>query len=328
MSFGNNVVFYRKKFGITQEALAEKLDVTRQTVSRWETDNAFPDMEKLLVLCDLFGCDMETLVRGNAEEKSAKENKEDLVAYDRHMNAFTAQITAGVTLILAGVTLLVLLSAFGIREAFGAILFLSCVTVAVALFVAGGVAHGNFMRDNPRMRQYPQERVRAFRRKMPYLFSGATALILIGVIAVAAMTFDDGYAPVGFTRDRWEDLSASVLLLMVTVAVGIFVATGMQAGKYDIKEYNRDCVKNGFAEELSSGAGTDPALEKPKESRAKKGERISGAICGVIMLTATAIYLIIGFIRNLWHPGWVVFPVGGICCAIVSTIIGAIYGEK
>ena len=53
MSFGTNVLFYRKKFGITQEELAEKLDVTRQTVSRWETDSAFPDMEKLLALCTI-----------------------------------------------------------------------------------------------------------------------------------------------------------------------------------------------------------------------------------------------------------------------------------
>ena len=88
MSFGSNVLFYRKKYGITQETLAEKLEVTRQTISRWETDSAFPDMEKLLILCDLFRCDMETLVRGDASAKDAGEYKANLEAYDKHMNSF------------------------------------------------------------------------------------------------------------------------------------------------------------------------------------------------------------------------------------------------
>lgn len=328
MSFGSNVVFYRKKFGITQETLAERLDVTRQTVSRWETDSAFPDMEKLLILCDLFGCDMETLVRGDAEKKTINDNKEDLEAYDKHMNAFTAQITAGVTLILAGVTVSLLLSVLGALDAVCVIVILSCITVAVALFVAGGVAHANFMQDNPRMRQYPKERVQAFRRKLPYLFSGATALILIGVIVVVAANYREGYAPAGFTPEKWEDLSAVALLTLVTVAVGIFVAAGMQADKFNVKNYNRECRKEGCVEEDTDGAGTDLSSKTESENRAKKGERISGAICGTVMLTATAIYLIIGFIWNLWHPGWVVFPVGGIVCGIVSTIIRAIYGTK
>lgn len=40
------------------------------------------------------------------------------------------------------------------------------------------------------------------------------------------------------------------------------------------------------------------------------------------MLIATFIYLSLGFIWNLWHPGWVVFPLGGVLCAIATIIIG------
>ncbi len=69
MSFGQNVVYYRKELKITQEELAEKLCVSRQTVSRWENDSFFPDMDTLIKLCDLFECDMDTLVRGQAEKK-------------------------------------------------------------------------------------------------------------------------------------------------------------------------------------------------------------------------------------------------------------------
>ena len=69
MSFGENLIYYRKNLKITQEELAEKLFVSRQTVSRWETDSTFPDVEMLMNLCELFDCDLDTLVRGNAREK-------------------------------------------------------------------------------------------------------------------------------------------------------------------------------------------------------------------------------------------------------------------
>lgn len=68
MSFGENVGFYRHQLNITQEELAERLFVSRQTVSRWETDSALPDVETIIRLCDVFGCDMDTLVRGSASE--------------------------------------------------------------------------------------------------------------------------------------------------------------------------------------------------------------------------------------------------------------------
>ena len=64
MSFGENLQFYRKRRSITQEQLAEQLGVSRQTVSKWEADSSYPEMEKILQLCDMFGCSMDTLLRG------------------------------------------------------------------------------------------------------------------------------------------------------------------------------------------------------------------------------------------------------------------------
>ena len=45
---------------------------------------------------------------------------------------------------------------------------------------------------------------------------------------------------------------------------------------------------------------------------------LSSAICGAIMLTAVIAFLLMGFLGELWHIGWVVFPVGGILCGIIS----------
>ena len=64
MSFGNNLQFLRKMHNrITQEDLAEKLGVSRQTVSKWEQDQAYPEVEKMIELCQIFSCTMDQLIR-------------------------------------------------------------------------------------------------------------------------------------------------------------------------------------------------------------------------------------------------------------------------
>ncbi len=54
--------FYRQQGGLTQEQLAETLGVSRQSVSKWESGQSYPEMEKLLALCELFRCDLDTLL--------------------------------------------------------------------------------------------------------------------------------------------------------------------------------------------------------------------------------------------------------------------------
>ena len=74
MSFGTNIGYLRKKKGMTQEEFAERMYVSRQTVSRWETDSVYPDVETVIKLCEVLECDMETLVRGDASiEKTLDE---------------------------------------------------------------------------------------------------------------------------------------------------------------------------------------------------------------------------------------------------------------
>ena len=80
MSFGKNIVYYRKKQKITQEELAERLFVSRQTISRWENDSILPDVETVIKLCELFGCSMDTLVRGDAEAEEKEEIKIEIDA--------------------------------------------------------------------------------------------------------------------------------------------------------------------------------------------------------------------------------------------------------
>lgn len=64
MSLGQNLQFLRKMGNkMTQEELAEKLGVSRQTVSKWELDVVYPEINKLVELCNFFSCSMDELVR-------------------------------------------------------------------------------------------------------------------------------------------------------------------------------------------------------------------------------------------------------------------------
>lgn len=64
MRFGQNLQYFRKmRRGMTQEDLAERIGVSRQTISKWETGEAFPEIEKAMELCGIFSCTMDALFR-------------------------------------------------------------------------------------------------------------------------------------------------------------------------------------------------------------------------------------------------------------------------
>lgn len=71
MEFNNKLYELRKQKGFSQEELANRLNVSRQTVSKWEVGESTPDMEKLVAISDLFGISLDELVKGE-EDKSAE----------------------------------------------------------------------------------------------------------------------------------------------------------------------------------------------------------------------------------------------------------------
>ena len=82
MSLGERLLQYRKSINISQDQLAEKIGVTRQTISKWETDQSTPEFNKIEPLCKVFGITTDELIKGesiiNKEDKEKqKENNYD-----------------------------------------------------------------------------------------------------------------------------------------------------------------------------------------------------------------------------------------------------------
>lgn len=68
MDFNNRLYQLRKQKGLSQEELANRLNVSRQTVSKWEVGDSTPDMEKLIAISDLFDVSLDKLVMGKEDE--------------------------------------------------------------------------------------------------------------------------------------------------------------------------------------------------------------------------------------------------------------------
>ena len=78
MEIGRQIRKYRQELKMSQEELAEKVFVTRQTVSNWENDKNYPDINSLLLLSSLFGISLDILVKGDVEKMQEMIKNEDI----------------------------------------------------------------------------------------------------------------------------------------------------------------------------------------------------------------------------------------------------------
>ena len=104
MSLSEKILSLRTQLGLSQEELAEKLAVSRQSVSKWETGQSVPDLDKLIKLADLFGISVDELVR-EGERPQPPEPPHPQVVYVKEKRSLTGTQTAGVCLELIGLAL-------------------------------------------------------------------------------------------------------------------------------------------------------------------------------------------------------------------------------
>ena len=79
MTLGERIAYYRGKMGLSQGELAERLNVSRQAVSKWETDAGLPDLDRLIALSGLFDITLDELVKGSAPSPAPADQPEPAV---------------------------------------------------------------------------------------------------------------------------------------------------------------------------------------------------------------------------------------------------------
>lgn len=125
MNINQQIKAYRLKQNISQEELAEKIFVTRQTVSNWETGKNYPDIHSLLLMSNLFGVSLDQLVKGDLNAMKDSIKKEDIKVYTFWSNLYSMLF---ISFIISFAPLLYFLDWYGVT--ISAILFIILIYVA------------------------------------------------------------------------------------------------------------------------------------------------------------------------------------------------------
>ncbi len=97
MNFQDNLKRIRKEHNLSQEELAEKLNVTRQAVSKWESGLAYPEMDKIMAICKLFEINIDDLLNNDIKQIKEKQNKTNTL--NKYIDSFLSYISKTVNLI-------------------------------------------------------------------------------------------------------------------------------------------------------------------------------------------------------------------------------------
>ncbi|MDO4650221.1 MAG: helix-turn-helix transcriptional regulator [Eubacteriales bacterium] len=317
----------RTSSGLSQEELAEKMNVSRQSVSKWESGNSIPGMDKIVELSNIFGVSSDYLLKDDLvelpgeivpdlgdqpllREISLEEAKDYLAAIQDNLK----KISFGVLLcIMSPIPLMLLLATFldsktGFTEDMASGIGTACILLIVAVAVA------LFILSNIRLKKYEYLEQEVF-----HLSYGVEGILeqdaelflpkFYGRIAIGVVLFIISSVPLilfgGFNMERMTLYSVAFLLFLVGIGVYLIIIVGIQKGAYD--------------KLLQRG---DYTIEKKKA-----GKKLS-VFSSVYWLLTTAIYLVISFTTNRWDYTWICWPIAGILFAASYAILEALVVKK
>ena len=329
MILADKIIELRKKEGWSQEELAEKLSVTRQSVSKWEGAQSIPDLDKVVQMSRLFGVTTDYLLKDELEESQPAEcdaapvlrrvtmaQASDYLALRRAAAPKMALATmlcvfSPIALIgLAAVSELSV-SIFPIREdaaaGIGLCVLLVLVAVAVVLFMDCGnkAKEYDFLEKEPFETEYGvagmvKERQKAFKPAYDRMNLTGTVLCILSVLPLFAAAIS-GW-------DFLAVMAVCVLLAFVGIGTYFFVYGG---------------TVNGAMEKL---------LEEGDYTRYEKSRKnITGPVSVIYWLVVTAIFVLYTFGPNgNGQPkySWIIWAVAGVLYAAVLAVIRLIRQRK
>ena len=135
MTIGERLLKLRKEKNLSQEELANILDVSRQTISKWETGGATPDFDKIVPLCEFYGITSDELLTGKKDiiESNEEEKK----------NKFARNLAISVGLYIFSIVLIVLFAATLNQPIIGVCLFFITIAVATGLIIYSSIVYNS-----------------------------------------------------------------------------------------------------------------------------------------------------------------------------------------
>lgn len=319
MIIAEKILILRKKFGWSQEELAYRLNVSRQSVSKWESAASIPDINKIIEMSALFGVSTDFLLKDEitvpeftAEEATGakKLNLNEANAFLSDANATGRKIALGVMLCILSPILLIMLTGFASEEikavsisessaaAIGTVCLLLTVAAAVAIFVFNALKSQKY--DYIRKGEFDLEYgISGIIKEKKAAFSGLfNAKITIGVILCIISPVPLLCAAIN------ENPSAKLCLiftclLIATVAAAVYLFIRAAYTKY----------------------GYD-ALLREGEYKYSANNQIQEKIAGIYWPLVTAGYLLWSFLSGDWHISWIIWPIAAVIFGGISAVFG------
>lgn len=316
MILADKIIRLRKKNGWSQEELAEKMNVSRQAVSKWEGAQTVPDLGRILQLGELFGVTTDYLLKDDVEDEQFTDSKMDskirritLAEANKYLEQRkTASLyiaIATLLCILSPITLIILSVAsqaatFAISENIativGLVVLFIFVATAVAIYIFCGFNNSpyEFLETENFETEYGvkgmvQEKQKAYRSTYIRMNIIATCLCILSPIPLLIGAFTNNDFTVAATL--------AVTLSLVGIGVMLFIISGVRWAS--------------MQKLLKEGEFTVTG---------KKKNKIKESIETIYWLLTLAIYLGWSFISGDWHITWIIWPVAAVLSAIISVI--------